>query len=156
MLMLWSLKRGACIVVSVCICVAVCVAICAVRAVKICVEAPELVFLSRNFYLYSPSSQAEIKKELAWYEWSEIEGESVEYAILEGAGTDLLAYAREKFQDLGGVEAFVEEVDGTVSVYGYAPKLYGGITLYGERVNLHVAARADRLVVGSPIIFGGF
>ena len=154
--MLWGMKRLACVGVALFLFLLSCLMLYSVQTVKIRLDDPALRFLSREFYLDSSSSQAQIKKDLAWFEWSKIEGESVEYAILERERSDSLAFARQKCKALGGTELFVEDVNGTISIYAFAPKLYEGIELYGKRVNLHVAVRGDRLVVGSPIVFGGF
>ncbi len=76
-------------------------------------------------------------------------GESVSFSGDEGKALALIA-------DLGGEILFTEEGAGVRSYYCYAPTISGGLLLGETFVNLHVAVGKERVVVGSPIIFGGF
>lgn len=51
---------------------------------------------------------------------------------------------------------FVEYAAGITNYYGYSPRLSGGVTVNGERVNVHVAVSDRGSAIGTPIIFGGF
>lgn len=50
----------------------------------------------------------------------------------------------------------VERVCGVINYYCFCPRLGGGVTIDGVRVNLHVASNGDYTVAGTPLIFGGF
>jgi hypothetical protein len=50
---------------------------------------------------------------------------------------------------------FCETLSDSVNYYCRASLPYS-ITLYGEEINLHICVRADKIKVGSPIIFGGY
>ena len=51
---------------------------------------------------------------------------------------------------------FTEEVEGSVSYYGFSPDWQEKILLYGMPINLHIVLSSKQIAVGSPIIFGGF
>ncbi len=120
------------------------------------------------YYLYSASSQAEIKEALSLAELAHLKGESAVYVFgsADGESAASAAYrgesclaaeaAKELMASYRARVRFTEEVGGTVSYYCYSPLLKGGVILDGKKINLHVAVRADSLAVGSPIIFGGY
>lgn len=51
---------------------------------------------------------------------------------------------------------FTEEAAGVTNYYLYSPLLEGGVSLNGEKVNLHIAVSGERTAAGTPLIFGGF
>ena len=51
---------------------------------------------------------------------------------------------------------FTKEVTGVTNYYGYSPRISGGVTLFGERINVHVAVSERGSAIGSPLIFGGY
>ena len=53
---------------------------------------------------------------------------------------------------------FTEKFDeaGGISYYCYSPKLKKPILLDGKFVNLHVVVKSEDIVLGSPIVFGGY
>ena len=105
----------------------------------------------RTFYLYSASSQAVIKDRLRFTDLFSVKGESVEFAC-EGEEESL-----RKLLDLYQAQVlFVEEADGVRSYYCATAKWSDGVFLDGVFVNLHIAFRDSRCVVGAPLIFGGF
>ena len=108
----------------------------------------------RAYYLDSASSQSLIKKELTPLEIFRVKGESVCFTLMQ----EKEAFARSLVEDYGGKILFTEGVSGTVSYYAYVPAWGQGITLYGKRINLHIAISEEegRCAVGTPIIFGGF
>jgi hypothetical protein len=59
-------------------------------------------------------------------------------------------------QEYGAYSLFKESVCGIDSYYFYSSELPFGIQLSGKRVNLHVAITDEYVVIGTPIIFGGF
>ncbi len=101
----------------------------------------------RNYYLYSPSSQATIAEKLPVDKLGFLTGESV---ALDGGDP------KEIFASYGAELLFVESAEGITSYYGYSDRLAGGKLIAGRLVNLHVAKKGTRVVVGSPLIFGGF
>ncbi len=106
----------------------------------------------RLFYLYSPSSQATIKPRLSILDCFFVQGESVRVS-LDGDGA---RKAEEIIKQMQAELLFTEEAGGVLSYYAYAKNLGGGIVVSGTKVNLHIAVADGRLVVGTPIIFGGF
>ena len=105
----------------------------------------------RCFYLQSKSSQAVIKDRLRFADLFFVKGESVEFAC-EGEEESL-----QKLLDIYQAKImFLEETDGVRSYYCATAKWSDGVYLEGEFVNLHLAFRDSRCVVGAPLIFGGF
>ena len=51
---------------------------------------------------------------------------------------------------------FTEEAAGVTNYYCFSPFLGGGVLLFGEKVNLHIALSNSQTAVGTPLIFGGF
>jgi hypothetical protein len=103
-----------------------------------------------TYYLYSSSSQAEIKQTLSLDELIFVTGESV---VIEG---EPYALADEILWRFGAEVCFTESTGDTLSYYCYSSRLKGGILLNGNKVNLHLALGDGRLVAGTPVIFGGY
>ena len=104
----------------------------------------------KEYYLYSPSSQAQIKKSVNLLEVPFIRGESV---TINHSSKELL---EKVLADYDAKIVKVEKFDGGVSYYCYSCKLKDGIVLDGEFVNLQVAIKKESTVIGTPIIFGGY
>lgn len=107
-----------------------------------------------TFYSQSESSQAKItlaalsdaakvKRSLA-----SVTGESARYLCEEDAFAQIEKY--------DGKFVFSEVVADVTNYYYYSKQLGGGVELYGQRVNLHVAVRGEESVVGYPLVFGGY
>jgi len=126
----------------------------AVNAVKLTLDCSDLQAGERTFYLYSASSQAELRRTVSACELVFVEGESVEYTLAPSADENEMA--REILRTLGGELLFEENVCGVRSYYAYAPDLYDAVGLKGARVNLHIAVKDGKIAVGSPLIFGGY
>ena len=104
-----------------------------------------------EYYLYSPSSQAEIKKSAEWSDLTFTIGESKGYKV-ENADE----FVRGTLDSLNAKVLFCEEVCGVRSYYCYSPR-FGAVTyLNGYPVNLHVAAQGNVVKIGTPVIFGGY
>ena len=117
----------------------------------LCVSRFSKIEGERTFYLYSASSQAVIKDRLRFADLFFVKGESVEFAC-EGEEESL-----QKLLDIYQAKiVFLEETDGVRSYYCATTKWSDGVFLEGEFVNLHIAFRDSRCVVGAPLIFGGF
>ena len=100
----------------------------------------------KELYLYSPSSQATIKRELTLTDVLFLQGES-------GRVTDVLSAVLEKYS---ATVLFQEKGEGYTSYYCYSTKLNRSIVLDGKNINLHIVEYDDGLRVGTPIIFGGY
>ena len=99
------------------------------------------------YYLDSASSGAIVKTELTVWDFFRVRGESV---VMESGDPDTIAAA------FGGVRVGEERAGDTVSYY-YRVAAWGGcMAIGGEAVNLHIAVGENRVVVGTPVIFGGF
>ena len=106
----------------------------------------------KEYYLYSVSSQAQIKQAINPLEIPFICGESISIPnpsneFLDGVLTRYRASI---------VKVEESEESGVVSYYCYSPKLKRGILIDGVFVNLHVVVKVECVVLGSPIIFGGY
>ena len=114
-------------------------------------NASKLSHLSgeRQFYLYSPSSQATIKSRLSPLDCFFVRGESVRLSVGEDGVEEIV-------DGLQAEVLFIERVDDIVSYYAYSKILGGGILVNGKKINLHIAVGKGRCTVGTPIIFGGF
>ena len=104
----------------------------------------------KEYYLYTSSSQAEIKSDVSILELSFVCGKSVRInnatdGVLEDV---LIRYSARVVK--------VEEFAGGVSYYCYSPKLKKGIVIDGVAVNLQIAVKGESVVLGTPIIFGGY
>ena len=109
-----------------------------------------------TYYLYSASSQAEIKESLKPAELVGLKGESAVYVFENGeAGADA-AFVERILDEYRAKICFVEEAAGTLSYYCYSPRLKNGVLLEGRKINLHIAVRAESIALGTPIIFGGY
>ena len=78
----------------------------------------------------------------------DVTGESTEYDSAEAAFAEL--------KRLGAETVFTERIGEITNYYAYSPRLGGGVTLYGKKVNVHVAVGRSGAAIGSPLIFGGY
>lgn len=96
-----------------------------------------------TYYLYSPSSQAEISETLELCDLAALNGESVVYldvgakGSLTEEGKGLSAEGKEIAEKIinryRAKLCFAEEISGTVSYYCYSPMLKGGVVLRGKK-----------------------
>jgi hypothetical protein len=94
---------------------------------------------------------------LAWTDLSRIKGESVTFVLPnDWSGEDLAGFAEKIATDYRAEIVWVEEIGGVTSYYCHTLNWSDGVTLYGRKINLHIAVSRGRCAVGSPIIFGGF
>ncbi len=105
---------------------------------------------TRTYYVYSASSQAEMKKVLSLRDLGNIRGESVSFSWKKGNSVEALV------ESYGGRILFKEKSSGVTSYYCYTPKWTDGVWVEGQFVNLHIAVKGKRCVMGAPLIFGGF
>ena len=57
--------------------------------------------------------------------------------------------------EIGGKILFTEELSDSVNYYCEADLPYS-IDLYGRQVNLHICVKESGVMIGTPIIFGGY
>ena len=108
----------------------------------------------RTFFVYAPSSKACVRTSLSISEMLFVTGECVEK---ECSSVEVAkAYAKTIVERYRAVVLFEEEIDGIKCLYAYAEGLGNGVTVYGKRVNLHIAVKNNRCAVGTPMIFGGY
>lgn len=107
----------------------------------------------RTYYLYSSSSQAQMKDTLSVTDAFFLTGESVCFAVAAEDKENLPKEIAELFR---AELIAVESVSGVTSYYLYSTNLRGGVRVQGRKVNLHIAVSGELCVVGTPIIFGGF
>jgi hypothetical protein len=83
-----------------------------------------------------------------------VTGECVEQEF--SSVTVARGYAKTIVERYRAVVLFEEEIDGIQCLYAYAECFGNGVTVYGKRVNLHIAVKNNRCAVGTPMIFGGY
>ena len=107
----------------------------------------------RTFYLHSVSSWAEQKSALEVLDLPFVTGESV--CVRCDNTEELLA---DVLQTYAAQVVFIEEAQDVYSYYCFSQLLPKKIVLNGRAVNLHIAVakNQERVVVGYPIIFGGY
>lgn len=103
----------------------------------------------KEYYLYSLSSQANIVNEPALLDLLFVTGESARIKTEEINLEELLS-------NYGANVLFTENVDGALSYYCYSPKLKSPVVLDGKSVNLHIIVKDKEVVLGSPVVFGGY
>lgn len=105
----------------------------------------------KEYYLYSPTSQACIVKKVGLSDLPYIKGECAR--VETGNSEEYLAKTIEKY---AARVVKTEVFDGGKSYYCYSPKINWQTVLDGETVNLHIVVKDGEILLGSPIIFGGY
>ena len=90
----------------------------------------------RTYYLYSPSSQAQMKDTLSVTDAFFLTGESVCFSVAAEDKENLPKEIAELFR---AELIAVESVSGVTSYYLYSTNLRGGVRVQGRKVNLHIA-----------------
>jgi hypothetical protein len=108
---------------------------------------------AHTYYLYSPSSQAQMQTVLCPFDALFLTGESVCFSV---TAEDKENFPKEIAELFRAELIAVESVSGVTSYYLYSTDLRGGVRVQGRKVNLHIAVSGESCVVGTPIIFGGF
>ena len=103
----------------------------------------------KEYYLYSFSSQANIVTDPTPLDLLFVTGESARIKTEEANLDELLSFYDAKV-------LFTENVDGAVSYYCYSPKLKSPVVLDCKSVNLHIIVKDKEIVLGSPVVFGGY
>ena len=105
----------------------------------------------KTYYLDDTSSQALQKDVLGMKDVFRVRGQSVTLV-----GTESADVMQTLLKEYDAIVLMEEYASGVTSYYCYSPRLGDCVGVGGERVNLHIAVAAERCVVGTPIIFGGF
>ena len=105
----------------------------------------------KEYYLYTPSSQAEIANQVSVFKLLYIKGEC---ARVECA--DAQAYLQATIEKYNAEVVKVESFDGGISYYCYSPKLKNPVLLDGAFVNLHIVVKGSSILLGTPLVFGGY
>ena len=59
-------------------------------------------------------------------------------------------------KNLNCKEVYREEINGIKNYYLYTDKLLKKQLVKGEKVNIHVAVKGDRVTLGYPFIYGSY
>ena len=142
----WRLKRG---IVIVC---ALLLAIGALAVLRLTNVSKLSDYAGvRTYYLDSASSQSLQTDTLKGMQFLRVKGESVvlKERVDEAGIQDIL-------RRYNASVLWTEEVDGVLSYYCYTPCFQESVQINNRKVNLHIATKEERTILGSPIIFGGF
>ena len=118
-----------------------------------CGDAIGGVEMGREYYLYSPSSQAKITTSLSLADYFSLAGEK--YTLRFSSAAEANAYAERLLIEKGARTVFEERVAGVRSIYAYVSDGRKAVQILGGKINLHLAICGEEVQVGTPIIFGG-
>ena len=105
----------------------------------------------KEYYLYSASSGAEITREVSLADLPFLKGERACVETTDGNRVLEETLARYNAEILR-----TETGEFGVSYYCYSPKLKNGLILEGKTINLHIVVKTGEVLLGTPIIFGGY
>ena len=108
----------------------------------------------REYYLYSPSSQAKIATSLSLADYFSLVGEK--YTLRFSSVAEANAYAERLLIAKGAQTVLEERVAGVRCIYAYITDGRKAVQIADGRVNLHLAICGREVQVGTPIIFGGY
>ena len=106
---------------------------------------------SATYFVHSPTCFAREKQTLSFTDLPFVQGEKVVYRVEDGAD-----FAQSVLSILSASVLWQEEVEGAICYYAAAESLSRAVLVGGEKVNLHIVVKADEVVIGTPIIFGGY
>ncbi len=110
--------------------------------------------VAKEYYLYSPSSQAKILSSPTFAECFFLTGETSAFRF--STEKEAAFYAEALLREKKAQVVCEEHLAGARSIYAYVSGGAGGILLFGARVNLHLVIKGAEVQVGTPIIFGGY
>ena len=108
---------------------------------------------SRTYFVDSPTLRAVEKESVALWELPFVRGEKTTFVCGEENRDGLVKALLDEFSCK---EVWTEEVNGILSYYATSEFLPRKVVVQGSVVNLHIAVREGEVVVGTPIIFGGY
>jgi hypothetical protein len=145
-----SLKRA---FFTLCSVVVFTLSLCGLQALGVC--KLRSIEGRRVFYLKESSSNALQTEKLDFFDIWKVRAESVRFNFqtTEMEKGRLLSCIIEQY----GACILSKEIAGnTESYYGYSPLFGNGVVIGEEKVNLHIVFAQEQVVIGTPIIFGGF
>lgn len=145
----WQLKQWLATTLALVVCLLLGVTIRTANTFRLSVLDGE-----HTYYLHAQSSQALVKTRLNVQDVLFVSGESVEFVLTDERTP--LESAQEIAELFQAEILWQEQAGGTHSFYCFTPNWGTGAIISGRAVNLHVAVRGNRCVVGTPMIFGGF
>ena len=112
------------------------------------------VLTEREYYLFSPSSQAAIQAEVELCDCFSITGEKAVFVFETEEAAD--RYAMKLLKTQGATVVFEEAVAGARCIYAQAKRMGAGVRIGGAYIHLHIVISGKRVQVGTPIVFGGY
>lgn len=110
--------------------------------------------LDGNYYLYIPNNPNPIEADM------QSANDIFERQSKISAECIVTANTIENIEYLQNQLAFLkikyENVEGRTILYAYSPKLKDSITVSGQKSNLQIVVFEDKLMIGYPIIYGGY
>lgn len=76
--------------------------------------------------------------------------------LKKGESCEISLSAEEILKKLDVIVRRIEITNGIVSYYGYTKKFNYSVNLYGEIINVHIAAGNGVVRLGTPIIYGSY
>ena len=110
----------------------------------------------KEYYLSSASSQSLIKSELSLSDLPLLRGESVRVSLEGETANSQQAYLNELLEVYKATILKMETCEDGISYYCYSARLRQGVSLDGVTVNLHIVVKDREMVVGTPLVFGGY
>ena len=105
----------------------------------------------KEYYLYSSSSQSLIVKTVDFADLPYVKGECARVETENGN-----AYLEKILAHYGAAVLKTERFDDGISYYCYSPKLKNKLLVDGAAVNLHIVVKPTEVLLGTPVIFGGY
>ena len=112
------------------------------------------VLTEREYYLFSPSSQAAMQADVELCEYFCITGEKA--VFLFDTEEDAGRYAMKLLKTQAATVVFEESVADVRSMYAHTKRIGTGVRIGGAYINLHIVLSGKRVQVGTPIVFGGY
>ena len=110
----------------------------------------------KEYYLSSATSQCLIKPCLSLTDLPFLRGESIRVTLEQETANSQQAYLNELLEVYKATILKVETFECGVSYYCYSARLRKGVSLDGVTVNLHIVVKDREMVVGTPLVFGGY
>lgn len=112
--------------------------------------------VKKEYYLSSASSQAVIVNDLSIFELPFVRGESIRIDCTGESVQERETLVQDLLAKYKANVLKIEIYADGASYYCYSAKLKQGISLDGKTVNLHVVVKNGEVILGTPIIFGGY
>ena len=108
----------------------------------------------REYYLFSPSSQATIQRGVEPCDYFYVTGEKA--VFLFETEEDAGRYAMKLLKAQDATVVFEEVVADVRSMYAHTKRIGTGVRIGGAYINLHIVLSGKQVQVGTPIVFGGY